>query len=158
MSQAATNGVSHVSQIRPHACTHLAAKGYHRTKKELCKQPTTALLHNHGIVIVCWLSQQQRRERFVPVPCKHSADKCSASHMVYVPDTSLPAHSKVKYNEASFIGGLQDLTRKFQDFSCRRILVNLFCSQPQGGFTVLCEASNTLATHCSENLVKKHST
>lgn len=34
VSQAATNGMSHVSQIRPHACTHLAAKGYHRTKKE----------------------------------------------------------------------------------------------------------------------------
>lgn len=42
------------------------------------------------------------RERFVSVPCEHSADKCSQSATL----SMFPTHSKVKYNEASFIGGL----------------------------------------------------
>lgn len=48
----------------------------------------------------------------------------------------------------------------FENFtiSVAGVFLLMFCSQPQGGFAVLCEASSTFATHCSENLVKKHST
>lgn len=155
----------HLCLTNTHTCTHTLLLRATIVQKELWKQPTTALLHNRGIVIFCWLCQQLREER------ERERDSFQHSANTALPNVQSQLHILwSRHFFASTLYGprvqwsliyrdLQGLVNYVQNFEVSIVgIFVLFCSQPQGGFTVLCEASNTFGAHCCGKLGKKRST
>lgn len=108
VSQVATMAFR-MSHKYAHMHTHLAAKGYHRTKRAVKATDHSFAAqswHCHFLLAVPTAAEREtERERDSFQHSAKGAVKCSVNRTFYVLDTSLPAHSTVlEYNEASFIG------------------------------------------------------
>lgn len=146
-----------------HTCTHILLLRATIVQKELWKQPTTALLHNRGIVIFCWLCQQLRKEREREIRSSTlQTQRCqmfSQPHILCSRHFFASALYGPRVQWSLIYRDLQGLVNYVQNFEVSIVgIFLLFCSQPQGGFTVLCEASNTFGAYCCGKLGKKRST
>lgn len=162
VSQAASMAFR-MSHKYAHMHTHFAAKGYHRTKRAVKAADHSFAAqswHCHFLLAVPTAAEREReREIRSSTLQTQRCQMFSQPHILCSRHFFASALYGPRVQWSLIYRDLQGLVNYVQNFQVSIVgIFLLFCSQPQGCFTVLFEASNTFGAHCCGKLGKKRST